>query len=123
MRRQAVEKTSVKTLARIKSLLQAYALARPNVRLSLKVLKTKTEKTNWKYPKNASVGNSQSSVSHFSAATDVVGKNVTDQCEWVSSTWSTAGERITTTSAATIDGVIEKSFTLEAVLAKHDCGA
>lgn len=122
MRRQAAEKTSAKTLAKIKRLLQAYALARPNLRLSLKVLKAKNEKSNWKYPKNAGVGNPKTAVSNLSAAMDAVGKNVTDQCQRASSRWSSAGEQIGTPSAAQDGEATDESFTFEAVLASPCCG-
>ncbi|KAL8681445.1 MAG: hypothetical protein Q9186_002451 [Xanthomendoza sp. 1 TL-2023] len=75
VRRQTAIKESGKQLAKIKRSLQAYALARPSVRLSLKVLKAKSDKGNWIYaPK------SDASVSD--AAVKVVGKRVSDQCRW-----------------------------------------
>ncbi|KAL8806627.1 MAG: hypothetical protein Q9200_004964 [Gallowayella weberi] len=79
VRRQTAIKESGKQLAKIKRTLQAYALARPSVRLSLKVLKAKSDKGNWVYaPK------SDASVSD--AAVKIVGKRVSDQCRWV--VWS-----------------------------------
>jgi DNA mismatch repair ATPase MutL len=123
VRRQAAEKASVKTLAKIKRVLQAYALARPSLRLSLKVLKAKNEKANWKYPKNTGVGNSRNSASYFSAAIDVIGKNVTDQCQWISSTWSSAGEQIDTALGAQDVVAATDSFTFDTVLATPGCGA
>lgn len=75
VRKQTAVKGAAKTLARVKSMLQAYALARPNVRFALKVLKAKNDKGNWTYvpakgqPKE-------------DAAFKVVGKECAGQCEW-----------------------------------------
>ncbi|KAL2870115.1 putative DNA mismatch repair protein [Aspergillus lucknowensis] len=49
VRRQTSMKNSKKTIARIRRMVQAYAMARPCVRLSLKVLKAKNESGNWMY--------------------------------------------------------------------------
>lgn len=122
VRRQAAEKTSVKSLAKIKRLMQAYAIAKPHLRLSLKVMKAKNEKANWKYPKNAAVGNSKDAPSIFSAAVDVVGKQVTDQCQQASSTRSSVGEQI---DAAVTDQAredAEEAFGFDALLANPGCG-
>ncbi|KAL8833741.1 MAG: hypothetical protein Q9170_004103 [Blastenia crenularia] len=76
VRRQTALKDSTKQLTKIKRMLQAYAFARPAVRLSLKVLKAKTDKGSWAYaPK------SDASVSD--AAVKIVGKKVSDQCQSV----------------------------------------
>ena len=75
VRKQTAVKSAAKTLARVKTMLQAYALARPNVRFALKVLKAKNDKGNWTYvpakgqPKE-------------DAAFKVVGKECAGQCEW-----------------------------------------
>ncbi|KAI4178567.1 MAG: hypothetical protein LQ346_007404, partial [Caloplaca aetnensis] len=47
VRRQTALKDATKQLAKVKRTLQAYAFARPSVRLSLKVLKAKSDKNNW----------------------------------------------------------------------------
>lgn len=49
VRRQTALKGASRTLTRIKKLLQAYAVAQPSKRLSLKVLKAKNENNNWAY--------------------------------------------------------------------------
>ena len=49
VRKQTAVKAATKILSRIKSMLQAYALARPYVRFALKVLKAKNDKGNWTY--------------------------------------------------------------------------
>jgi DNA mismatch repair protein MutL len=75
VRKQTAVKAAVKMLAKIKSLLQAYALARPTVRFALKVLKSKNEKGNWTYvPANGQPKED--------AAFKIVGKECAGQCEW-----------------------------------------
>ena len=49
VRRQTVLKSANKILYRIKLLLQDYAIAKPVVRITFKVLKAKSEKGNWSY--------------------------------------------------------------------------
>ena len=49
MRKQAAEKDASKCLIKIRKLLQAYALARPNVRIQYRVLKAKNDKVNLMY--------------------------------------------------------------------------
>lgn len=49
VRRQTTLKNTTKTLVRIKKLIQEYAAAQPSKRISLKVLKAKSEKLNWMY--------------------------------------------------------------------------
>ncbi|KAL8852846.1 MAG: hypothetical protein Q9221_002221 [Calogaya cf. arnoldii] len=102
VRRQTALKESAKQLAKIKRTLQAYALARPSVRLSLSVLKAKSDKSNWIYaPK--------SDESVLDAAVKVVGKKVTDQCGWVvwtpntrlAEAGATEGDRPTTATTET----------------------
>ncbi len=75
VRRQVALKATEKTLKKIKQLLQSYAFARPHVRLSLRVLKAKTDKGNWMYaPKPG--GNAED------AAFKVVGAACASQCTW-----------------------------------------
>ncbi|KAI7490345.1 hypothetical protein KC351_g700 [Hortaea werneckii] len=75
VRRQQALKNAEKVLKKTKLMLQAYAFARPQVRLSLKVLKAKTEKGNWVYaPKpNGSLED---------AALKIVGSACVSQCAW-----------------------------------------
>ena len=82
VRRQTALKSVPKILAKIRSLLQAYALARPAVRFSLKVLKAKNEKLNWLYAPSSGAGGGKV----VDAALKVVGQVAVAQCEWVS--WS-----------------------------------
>ncbi|KAL8732608.1 MAG: hypothetical protein Q9166_002583 [cf. Caloplaca sp. 2 TL-2023] len=96
VRRQTAIKESGKQLAKIKRTLQAYALARPSVRLSLKVLKAKSDKGNWIYaPK------SDGSVSD--AAVKVVGKKLSDQCQWIVWGSSTLGALAVATGGEATD--------------------
>ncbi|PYI13438.1 hypothetical protein BO99DRAFT_396732 [Aspergillus violaceofuscus CBS 115571] len=78
VRRQTASKNAAKTLGRIKKLVQAYALAQPAKRLSLKVLRAKNESNNWMYApgKDATLSD---------AVFKVVGKDVASNClvtEW-----------------------------------------
>ncbi|PKY07111.1 DNA mismatch repair protein [Aspergillus campestris IBT 28561] len=49
VRRQTTLRSTVKTLGRVKKLLQAYAIAQPSKRLCFRVLKAKNEKNNFMY--------------------------------------------------------------------------
>ena len=123
MRRQTAEKNSIKVLAKVKRLLQAYVFARPHLRFSLKVLRAKNDKGNWKYPKIAGIGISKSKPSVFNAAKEIIGQKVTDQCQWFSTAWSSTGEHIDSASD-TLEASVSQNdtYTFEAVLAKLECG-
>ena len=123
VRRQTAEKNSIKVLAKVKRLLQAYVFARPHLRFSLKVLKAKNDKGNWKYPKIAGIGISKSKPSMFIAAKDIIGQKVTDQCQWFFTAWSSTGEHIDSASDTLETGVSQNdTYTFETVLAKLECG-
>ena len=115
-----MEKASSKTLTKIKKQLQSYALARPYLRLSFKVLKAKNEKDSFKFPLTAHLRKSALDTCDLNAATQVVGKKVVDQCQHLSSIWSIAGqiEDQDWQQAATQDG----AYKFEAVLAKAEYG-
>lgn len=117
VRRQTALKDSAKQLAKIKRNLQAYALARPSVRLSLKVLKAKTDNGNWIYaPKsNASV---------LDAAVKVVGKKVTDQSRWLVWTPNTPSTEAGATQGdgTTASATTESTHQVEALLPISDAG-
>ncbi|KAL9628758.1 MAG: hypothetical protein Q9204_005683 [Flavoplaca sp. TL-2023a] len=115
VRRQTALKDSAKQLAKIKRTLQAYALGRPSVRLSLKVLKSKTDKGNWIYgPK--------SDASVLDAAVKVVGKKVTDECQWLVWDSSTSSAQAGTTQGneGTVSEITESSYRVEALMPKPD---
>lgn len=77
VRVQANSKESPKTLVKIKKMLQAYALARPTVRISFKVLKAKSQKGNFMYaPKAGGMATIEDAV------LKIFGSGVTTECEW-----------------------------------------
>ncbi|KGO66538.1 DNA mismatch repair protein, C-terminal [Penicillium italicum] len=73
VRRQTALKGATKNLTRIKKLLQAYAIAQPSKRLSLKVLKAKNENSNWTYAPSADASLSD-------AALKVAGTEMSSSC-------------------------------------------
>lgn len=75
VRRQTALKAASRTLLDIKKILQGYAFARLNVRITFKVLRAKTDKYNWTY------GPDPGSTSLLSATAKIVGKEVAVQCE------------------------------------------
>ena len=110
-------------LAKVRKMLQSYALTRPHLRLSLKILKAKDRKGDWTYPKGGALSASRVEAS-FNAATDLFGKKLTSECESSVSSWSSTGEQIDEImvehpgSSASSD----EAYTLEAIVAKRDCG-
>ncbi|KAL9027822.1 MAG: hypothetical protein Q9180_007271, partial [Flavoplaca navasiana] len=115
VRRQTALKDSAKQLAKIKQTLQAYALARPSVRLSLKILKSKTDKGNWIYAPKSDAG-------VLDAAVKVVGKKVTDECQWLvwQSNMPNAEAGITQGDEGTASAVSESAYQIEALMPKPD---
>jgi len=104
VRRQtaAKEKTAVAVLAKIKRLIQSYALARPHVRFSLKVSKAKNDKGNFTYaPKPAASSRVALEAITVDAPIKLFGKKLADQCEWVRSSWSDRGDLIEPVGAET----------------------
>ena len=85
VRKQTALKTAPKTLAKIKQTMQAYAIARPSTRLSLKVLKAKNDKGNWVYAPKAGA-------SVADAAMKVVDRIIPAHCQWIS--WRSSGMEI-----------------------------
>lgn len=73
VRKQTALKGAAKTLMKLKKLLQAYAFAQPSKRLSLKVLKAKTESNNWQYAPAADA-------TLTDAALKIVGRDVASSC-------------------------------------------
>lgn len=123
VRKQTAMKTAIKTLGKTRRNLQAYALARPQLRLSLRILKAKTDKDSWKYPKTGQVGITKFPTTTINAAIDVFGKKIMDQCQWSTSTWSSSGEEIGGNLEGLNTSTIEvETYTFEAVLARDDCG-
>lgn len=75
VRRQVALKNVDACLKKIKRLLQAYAFARPHVRLSLQVLKAKNKKSDWVYAPKPN-GNAED------AAFKIVGAACASSCLW-----------------------------------------
>jgi DNA mismatch repair ATPase MutL len=78
VRRQTAVKNSKKTLLRIRKMIQAYAMARPSTRLSLKIIKAKNDSGNWMYAPGK-----ESTL--IDAALKVAGRDVASSCitkEW-----------------------------------------
>lgn len=75
VRKQVALKNTVKCLAKIKQILQAYAFARPATRLSLRVLKAKNDKGNWSYAPKPGANIEDT-------AFKVVGNACASQCSW-----------------------------------------
>ncbi|KAJ5124945.1 DNA mismatch repair protein C-terminal [Penicillium bovifimosum] len=73
VRRQTALKSATRTLTRIKKLIQAYAIAQPSKRLSVKVLKAKNENNNWSYAPSIDPSLSD-------AALKVAGTEVSSSC-------------------------------------------
>lgn len=87
VRKESTLKNSSKELANIRRLLQCYALARPTVRLSLRVSKAKSEKGNFTYAPKADA-------SREDAVFKVMGKDCASQCAW--SVWEEHGFEVQT---------------------------
>ena len=118
VRKQAMEKAASKTLGKIKKILQSYAIARPYLRLSLKVLKAKNDKDSFRYPLTTRATNSNHEAFDLNAVSQVLGKKAIDQCHCVSSIWSTAGEPLEEAQVA----LHEETYRFQAILVRPDCG-
>ena len=114
VRRQNALKQTTKTISSIRKTVQAYALARPAIRYSLKVLKAKNDKGCFTYaPK--------SEASVFDAATKIVGTKVIEQCQW--KVWP-PHERVSSNVEQDVNHTTnpEGTFTIEALLPTLGCG-
>lgn len=113
VRRQTALKQTTKTLSNIRKTIQAYALARPATRYSLKVLKAKNDKGCFTYaPK--------SEASVVDAATKLFGTKVVDQCQW--RVWTTH-ERVPLHEEQCVNHTTnpEDPFMIEALLPAPSC--
>ncbi|RHZ46224.1 putative DNA mismatch repair protein [Aspergillus thermomutatus] len=106
VRRQTVLKSTAKTIANIKKIIQSYAIAQPTIRLSLKVLKATSERANWVYApgKHAAL---------MDAARKVTGTEVTSAC--IIKQWPCGNE-----SDEGSGSVNDSSFQLIALLANPE---
>ncbi|KAI9727947.1 MAG: hypothetical protein M1828_005352 [Chrysothrix sp. TS-e1954] len=77
VRKQTALKNAQKCLVKIKRIMQAYALARPSTRFSLRVLKAKNDKWNWTYAPKVN-----GSESIKDAVSKVIGKDCAAQCSY-----------------------------------------
>ena len=118
VRKQAIEKASTKTLWQIRRTLQSYAIARPYLRLSLKVLKAKNDKDSFKYPLTTRATNPSHEGFDLNTVAQVLGKKATDQCHCVSSVWSTAGDAVEEAQVALRD----ETYRFQAVFVRPECG-
>ncbi|KZF26099.1 hypothetical protein L228DRAFT_257587 [Xylona heveae TC161] len=82
VRRQAALKCASKTLTKITRLMQAYALATPSVKLSLKVLQAKNAKADWSYVPQSDKTTAEDSVLR------IFGKDLAHQCQYVARSWA-----------------------------------
>lgn len=111
-----VLKIASKTIMNIKKMLQTYAIARPSVRLSIRVLKGKGDAGNWVYgptPKATVVD----------AASKVAGPDVAAQC--ILRAWPNEdgeAEKGIGQMAATTDGEIPSNYKLVAYLPSPKAG-
>lgn len=106
VRRQAALKRATKCLAKIKSLIQGYALAQPSKRFSFKVLKAKNENNNWSFAPGADLA-------LVDAAVKVVGRDVASCCTTKQST-----PRVNSIN----DGSLDQTYKVTAFLPRVDAG-
>lgn len=114
VRRQTALNQVAKTLSNIKKTIQAYSLARPATKISLKILKAKNDKGNLTYsPKPGATV--------FDAATQLLGRKIVEQCHW--KTW-TADTKAPLAEAQSIshDPDSEDHLKIEALLPTANCG-
>ncbi|KAB2106802.1 hypothetical protein AG0111_0g5060 [Alternaria gaisen] len=76
VRKQTASKNSANLLAKIRRLMQAYALARPTTRFRLRVLKAKNNNGDFVYAPKADANVKD-------ATLKVIGKNCALQCDWI----------------------------------------
>ena len=103
--------------AKIKTTLQAYALARPLLRISLKILKAKNEKANWIY-------SPATGISLLKASLRVLDQKAVKQCD--THVWPPPVSDIVE-SNPTKDGsqehlTVSDGFRMEALVPRVDCG-
>ena len=115
MRKQTALKTSLKILPKVKILLQAYALARPSVRFSFKVLKAKSSADQWMYaPK--------SGANVTDAALKVVSQQVVSQCDWHIWDSSTSPTHdISLNNSVELPERSNENYTIESLLPRKHC--
>ncbi|OOQ84138.1 hypothetical protein PEBR_31501 [Penicillium brasilianum] len=103
VRRQTALKGATKCLAKIKALVQAYALAQPSRRFSFKVIKAKNENNNWSFVPG-------SDIALADAAVKVLGRDVASCC--------TTKELTSTVNAPDAVDLDQKTYQVTAFLPK-----
>lgn len=113
VRRQTALKTSTKSIAKIRRLLQAYAYARPSVKFSLKVCKAKNDKSNWIYAP-------ASGDTVLDAAIKICGSRLVDQCQW--KVWKSSVEDTSSIIGVETNEKRGTFYKIEALLPSPTCG-
>ena len=113
VRRQTALKASAKSIAKIRTLLHAYAYARPALRLSLKVLKAKNDKTNWIYAP-------ASGDTVLDAAIKIGGSKLVEQCQW--KVWKSSVDDNSSIVDVETDENRQRFYKIEALLPSPTCG-
>lgn len=113
VRRQTALKASAKSIAKIRRLLHAYAYARPSLRLSLKVLKAKNDKSNWVYAP-------ASGDTVLDAALKIGGSKLVDQCQW--RVWKSSVNDNSSIADVETNENNGRFYKIEALLPSPTCG-
>ena len=104
VRKQTALKAASRTLENVKRILQNHAFARPSVRFSVKVLKSKSDKANWAY------GPRPGSISLADATSSILGQEVAAQCR----------ARSASSEPADKTSPLESRYAIEAFLPRSD---
>lgn len=115
VRRQTAIKISAKHLVNIKTLLQAYALARPAVRFGIKILKAKSHKCNWSYAPMNGDGIPD-------AVIKAVSNKVAEHCHWKVWPMPLLNSLGFESSDEKAGVEVNESYTIEAFLPVPKCG-
>ena len=115
VRKQTALKTSSKVTTKIKAVLHAYALARPSVRISFKVLKARNDKANWTY---APSGGGKV----VDAATKIIGQFTVSQCQWKS--WTSIPKPVSSADESDLPTPAKQNtgYVVDALLPRADSG-
>ena len=118
VRKQLAEKNSTKNLTRIKSLLQRYALARPGLRVSLKVIKAKTSKVDWGYSPRTGLTEIPFRQLVLDAAIKIFGTKAAEALLYQAYSWTPAGEIEAVNDTESLDHTsdLEERYLLECSL-------
>lgn len=115
VRKQTALKSAPKSIACIKDILQSYAYARPNVRLSVKVLKKPADKGNWTYGPSP---NAQLSDAAFS----MMGQEMASQCFLKSAHCGSGTQADGSPNDSVSDAEAKHIYSVTAYLPRADAG-